>query len=228
MLPDTGLLNPSMYLATTFSACARVSHAEWQTRSYLVVFRKAPTLELSKQFPLPFVEIRMPRIFLSTAWSTDRVPWRGVACRYGLMAGFGMQLYGVVQDLGQLKRIYGDGFETFIGNSGFIQYFGSRDRMSADYFSALCGETTVWNFSSAFSRTFGSSSGGGGGSSSSINDTDTTAAAQRKLAYPDELMRLPQDKQLVFIENMNPIIATKVDWFEDEKLKSKGVNLHSK
>lgn len=148
---------------------------------------------------------------------------------YGLMAGFGMQLYGVVQDLGQLKRIYGDGFETFIGNSGLIQYFGSRDRMSADYFSALCGETTVWNFSTAFSRTFGSSSGNNGGSSSSsISETDTTAASQRKLAYPDELMRLPDDKQLVFIENMNPIIATKVPWYEDNVLKSKGANLHKK
>jgi type IV secretion system protein VirD4 len=145
---------------------------------------------------------------------------------YGLMAGFGMQLYGVVQDLAQLKRIYGDGFETFIGNSGLIQYFGSRDRMTAEYFSALCGETTVWNFSSAVSRTFGSSSGQGGGSSSnSLGNTDTTAAAQRKLAYPDELMRLPEDTQLIFIENMNPIIAKKVPWFEDETLKSKGVSL---
>ncbi|MBF9045459.1 type IV secretory system conjugative DNA transfer family protein [Rhodobacterales bacterium HKCCE4037] len=145
---------------------------------------------------------------------------------YGLMAGFGMQLYGVVQDLSQLKRIYGDGFETFIGNSGLIQYFGSRDRMTAEYFSALCGETTVWNFSSAVSRTFGSSGGqSGSSSSSSFGNTDTTAAAQRKLAYPDELMRLPEDTQLVFVENMNPIIAKKVPWFKDEKLKSKGVSL---
>lgn len=145
---------------------------------------------------------------------------------YGLMAGFGMQLYGVVQDLSQLKRIYGDGFETFIGNSGLIQYFGSRDRMTSEYFSALCGETTVWNFSTAMSRTFGSSTGqGGGSSSSSTGETDTTAAAQRKLAYPDELMRMGEDRQLIFIENMNPIIGTKVPWFHDPELKSKGVSL---
>ena len=141
---------------------------------------------------------------------------------YGLMAGYGMLLYGVVQDLSQLKRIYGDGYETFIGNSGLIQYFGSRDRLTAEYFSALCGETTVWNFSSAVSRTFSS---GSGNASQSFGDTDTTAAAQRKLAYPDELMRMPQDLQLVFIENMNPIIARKVKWFEDEELKHKGVSL---
>lgn len=145
---------------------------------------------------------------------------------YGLMAGFGLQLYGVVQDLGQLKRIYGDSFETFIGNSGLIQYFGSRDRMTAEYFSALCGETTVWNFSTALSRTFSSSTGNSGGASSTTNgETDTTAAAQRKLAYPDELMRLHQEKQLVFIENMNPIRARKVPWFKDEELRDQGVNL---
>ena len=38
-------------------------------------------------------------------------------------------------------------------------------------------------------------------------------------------MRLPEDKQLVLIENTNPIMATKIKWFEDPDLKSKGVNL---
>ena len=47
---------------------------------------------------------------------------------YGLMAGFGMQLWGIVQDLSQLERIYGSGWQTFISNSGVIQYFGSREK----------------------------------------------------------------------------------------------------
>jgi type IV secretion system protein VirD4 len=50
---------------------------------------------------------------------------------YGLMAGFGMQLWGIVQDLSQLERIYDKGWQTFISNSGVIQYFGSRDKMTA-------------------------------------------------------------------------------------------------
>ncbi|RBO52700.1 type IV secretory system conjugative DNA transfer family protein [Rhodovulum sp. BSW8] len=148
---------------------------------------------------------------------------------YGLMAGFGMQLWGIVQDLSQLKRVYGDGWETFIGNSGVVQYFGSTDRTTAEYFSALCGETTVWNFSSAIARTVGTSSGGSGLSSSdSTTETDTRAAAKRKLAYPDELMRLHERKQLLFIENANPIIARRVPWFEDPELKAKGVDLRAK
>jgi len=31
----------------------------------------------------------------------------------------------------------------------------------------------------------------------------------------------------VFIENMPPLIAGKSRWFEDEKLKAKGVDLHA-
>lgn len=58
---------------------------------------------------------------------------------YGLMAGFGLQLWGIVQDLGQLKHIYGDARESFIANSGVVSYFGSPDSVSAEYFSSLCG-----------------------------------------------------------------------------------------
>jgi type IV secretion system protein VirD4 len=148
---------------------------------------------------------------------------------YGLMAGYGIQLIGVVQDFSQLKRLYGDGWETFISNAGFIQYFGSRDRITSEYFSALCGETTIWNFSSAISSAFSKSFGGTGSSSSnSHSETDTRAAAQRKLIYPDELMRLSGSKQLILIENMNPIIAAKKPWFLDPELRDKGVNLQAK
>ena len=135
----------------------------------------------------------------------------------GLRAGFGMQLWGIVQDVSQLKRIYGDGWETFIGNSGVVQYFGSRDRMTAEYFSALCGVTTAPNRSLSIARGIGG------------NDRSTTESfseMQRKLAFADELMRLPTDKQLVLIEYHRPIIATKIPWFEDHGLRPLGRNFH--
>lgn len=143
------------------------------------------------------------------------------------MAGYGIQLIGVVEDFSQLTRIYGDGWETFISNAGFIHYFGSRDRITSEYFSALCGETTVWTFSSAISNAVSKSFGGNSSSSSnSTSSTDTRAASQRKLIYPDELMRLSESRQLILVENMNPIIATKRPWFLDPDLSAKGVNLH--
>lgn len=126
---------------------------------------------------------------------------------YGLMAGFGMQLWGIVQDLSQLKRLYGEGWETFVGNSGVLQYFGSRDRMTAEYFSTLCGVSTVWNISTAISTAVGGDS-----------ESTTTSAAQRSLAFPDELMTMRGERQLLLVENGYPIKAQKRPWFNDPEL----------
>ncbi|WP_166417444.1 type IV secretory system conjugative DNA transfer family protein [Cochlodiniinecator piscidefendens] len=146
---------------------------------------------------------------------------------YGLMAGFGMQLWAIVQDLSQLERIYESGWQSFIANAGMVNYFGSSDQKTAEYFSALCGEQTVWNFSSAAARAVTTSTGQSGPSSShSFTQTQNHAVAQRKLAFPDELMRMPPETQLVFVENMHPMLAYKENWFDDDVLKNLGVNLH--
>jgi type IV secretion system protein VirD4 len=157
---------------------------------------------------------------------------------FGLMAGFGMQLWGIVQDLSQLARIYGEtGWQTFISNSGVIQYFGSRDKMTAEYFSALCGVTTieVHNFSWALGKAWSvatswTSSKDGGSSSTTHTSSDSwtrttgMSEAQRHLAFPDELMVLRGNQQIVFVENLDPIPAQKIVWYQDEALKKLGVN----
>lgn len=167
----------------------------------------------------------------SVLFVLDEMPALGklamVEQAFGLMAGFGIQIHAICQDASQLKRIYGDAWETFISNAGVIQYFGSRDSFTAEYFSKLCGVTTVWNFTTAMARAFGETAGQSPSSSLTNTSTDTVAGIQRKLAYPDELMRLPKDRQLILIENLNPIIATKVPWFENDELKELGVNLHA-
>lgn len=168
----------------------------------------------------------------SVLFLLDEMPALGklsmVEQAFGLMAGYGMQIWGICQDASQLKRIYGDGWETFVSNAGMIQYFGSRDNMTAEYFSKLCGVTTVWNFSTAIARALGITSGKETSHSETKTQTDTATGTQRKLAYPDELMRLGKDKQLILMENMNPIIAQKRPWFDDPDLKELGKNLHAK
>ena len=80
-----------------------------------------------------------------------------------------------------------------------------------------------------------STSGGQGGGSSTrgssksttYSDSTTEDIVQRHLAFPDELMVLRDNKQLVLIENSNPIPCKKVPWYENEKLKGLGVNLRS-
>lgn len=58
------------------------------------------------------------------------------------MAGFGVKLWAVLQDLTQLKRHYKEGWETFLGNAGVIQAFSVSDQTTCDYLSKRLGETT--------------------------------------------------------------------------------------
>jgi type IV secretion system protein VirD4 len=164
----------------------------------------------------------------------DEMPALGklssVETGFRLLRGYGIQFFAICQDASQLAEIYGKSWEGFIANSGVVAYHGSLDRMTASYCSALCGEATVLNFSTAVARALSFSSGSSGGktnhsSSDSSTTTETSSASQRKLAYPDELMRLPKDRQLVFIEHHDPIIGIKQNWFDDPELRTKGVNL---
>ena len=39
----------------------------------------------------------------------------------GLMAGYGLQLWPILQDLSQLKALYGPKANTFVANAGVLQ-----------------------------------------------------------------------------------------------------------
>lgn len=60
------------------------------------------------------------------------------------MAGFGVKLWVVLQDLTQLKRHYAEGWETFIGNAGVLQAFGNADATTLEYLSKRLGDAAVY------------------------------------------------------------------------------------
>lgn len=61
----------------------------------------------------------------------------------GYLAGFGVKLWVILQDLTQLRRHYGESWETFLGNTGVTIAFGNVDATTTQYLSRLLGETTV-------------------------------------------------------------------------------------
>jgi type IV secretion system protein VirD4 len=61
----------------------------------------------------------------------------------GFIAGHGVKLWMVLQDLTQMKRLYKDGWETFIGNAGVTTYWSNSDKFTLDYLSNALGQTTV-------------------------------------------------------------------------------------
>jgi type IV secretion system protein VirD4 len=100
--------------------------------------------------------------------------------------GFGVQLWPILQDLNQLKAIYKDRWETFIGNTAALTAFAPQDLFTAEYLSKLCGQKTEVVKSGSESL----SSGGGG-----INYTPQGFPLFR----PENLMQMPPWQMLVRI-----------------------------
>lgn len=68
---------------------------------------------------------------------------RSIETAAGLMAGFGVKLWSVLQDLTQLKTHYPKSWETFIGNAGVVQAFGNADVTTTEHLAKMLGSTQV-------------------------------------------------------------------------------------
>lgn len=51
----------------------------------------------------------------------------------GLMAGYGVKLWPIVQNIGQLQELYGANWEAFIANAGAVQVFSTGDAETQQY-----------------------------------------------------------------------------------------------
>ncbi len=75
----------------------------------------------------------------------------------GLMAGFGVKLWPVLQDLGQLKRHYKESYETFLGNAGVLQFFANTDLTTLEWLSKCMGQVELLRETSGSSESTTSS-----------------------------------------------------------------------
>ena len=78
------------------------------------------------------------RIFLNEFFAMGRVP--AIESAIGLVAGCSIQLVIVVQSLVQLKQLYGDAWEAFLGQAGAVILVGSAaDDFTANYLANSLG-----------------------------------------------------------------------------------------
>lgn len=59
------------------------------------------------------------------------------------IAGAGIKLFMVLQNLSQMKVVYGDNFEAFMANAGTHIYYGFNDNFTAEYVKKRLGEIEV-------------------------------------------------------------------------------------
>jgi type IV secretion system protein VirD4 len=133
----------------------------------------------------------------------------------GLMAGFGMQFVMVVQDFTQLKELYKTRWESFLANSASIQCFGTNDRFTADYLSALCGQTSLHQLSldSAIER---------GRILGDPNFRSSSDASQpRRLITSEEMMSLHPSVQVVALAAARPMIGYRPVYFLEKRFRDR-------
>lgn len=134
---------------------------------------------------------------------------------FGLMAGYGVQLWAILQDLHQLKSAYGDHAGTFLANAGVIQVFNVADVDTATWVSRSMGTATEAYYTSG--QTVSHAPGqffATHGSSTNLN------LARRDLATPDEVMRMDGDSLILLRPGANPTVARKVRYYADAEFRT--------
>lgn len=129
-----------------------------------------------------------------------------------LVAGFGMKLLIVLQDLTQLKRHYRDGWETFLGNAGCCIFFGNSDTTTLKYISERCGQTSLI-VDRGSEVTQKQREGGATGASWSMEVRD--------LLTPEEVCRYfgrddDEQRQLVLRPGMSPAVMQRIKYDKHE------------
>lgn len=120
----------------------------------------------------------------------------------GQIAGYGVKLWPILQDLGQLKALYKERWETFMGNAGVLQFFGNNDLTTLEWISKRLGTTTIEQVSSSMVTP---DAAGKGASGESYAPRTTAVLEPDEIALvfgrPDALLR-----QLIIRAGFAPMI----------------------
>ena len=119
----------------------------------------------------------------------------------GLMAGYGLQLWPILQDMSQLNDLYGERAGTFIANAGVQQVFGVNDFETAKWLSQMMGQETAGYQIDSYKP----------GDAPSISNNLTG----RDLLTPDEIMQLRPENQLLRVQGQATAVAQKLRYYAD-------------
>jgi type IV secretion system protein VirD4 len=130
----------------------------------------------------------------------------------GILAGYGINFYIVVQALNQIVDLYGQ-HHTFLDNCKTVVVYAPGKIEDAKAFTEIIGKESVVKESLSTS-----------GSRYAVALNNLNASSQevaRDLMNPDELMKLPPTEALILNQGMPPYIAKKVVYYQDKRFRDK-------
>ncbi len=122
----------------------------------------------------------------------------------GLMAGYGVQLWPILQDIHQRRALYGKGANTFLANAGVLQVFGVNDIETAGLVARSIGKRDAHYMTASHSEG---------------KQTNSEHIAARNLINADEIMRLPEDRMILLRQGHYPAKLRKIRYYEDKEFK---------
>lgn len=158
---------------------------------------------------------------------------------FGLAAGYNVQIWPFVHNLGQLRDIYGETrWEEFISGSGVVQWFTPNDEFTAEYLSRRIGEYTQILRNESTSENTGTSenqglSEGRGGHGKNVSQGQSASSGSTSnISYTkvglrlwprNSVQALPEDKQFVTLSGFKyPILGVRRPYY-----RIKGVQEHA-
>ena len=126
----------------------------------------------------------------------------------GLMAGYDVKLWAVIQDLSQLRSQYPNSWETFLGNAGIVEAFGNTDGTTLEYLSKRLG--TTLSLQVQLDNPSLELQGKG-------NRAERDTIVSAPLIAPHEISQgfsREQNKKLVMISGAKPISLYRLHWEE--------------
>lgn len=108
-----------------------------------------------------------------------------------LMRGYGLKLITIWQDLAQLKSIYKDRWENFIG-TGVLQSFSAQDVGTSEYLSQRTGQTTRQAVSLGLSQSLQA------GAAPSLSSSASRAPIAMPLMLPQDIRNMDDGYTVLF------------------------------
>lgn len=104
----------------------------------------------------------------------------------GYMAGYGLKLVPVIQNVGQVRDLYQQNWETFLGNAGAIIAFGLNDRESLQYVSDRLNKVWVTETTRSLNTGYNTQALSVG-HGMSWSESHNTARHERPVRFPSDV-----------------------------------------